>query len=114
MGEIVTASVSSREDHGYIMDIGSNTIRGFVPAKTMSKVRIMITMTISDNIFLNSVWRAGGWSGVVVHHHEDRGRCEDTLPCGLQSMDSNLVYTLSTQSVSWHKGNNQSSKFYGT
>ena len=38
MGEIVTASVSSREDHGYIMDIGSNTIRGFVPAKTMSKV----------------------------------------------------------------------------
>ena len=41
MGEIVTASVSSREDHGYIMDIGSNTIRGFVPAKTMSKVSIL-------------------------------------------------------------------------
>ena len=39
MGELITASVSSREDHGYIMDIGSNTIRGFVPAKTMSKVR---------------------------------------------------------------------------
>ena len=52
MGEIVTASVSSREDHGYIMDIGSNTIRGFVPAKTMSKVSIMMTLTISDNIFL--------------------------------------------------------------
>ena len=44
MGEIVTASVSSREDHGYIMDIGSNTIRGFVPAKTMSKVCIITTL----------------------------------------------------------------------
>ena len=52
MGEIVTASVSSREDHGYIMDIGSNTIRGFVPAKTMSKVRIMITRTIANNTAL--------------------------------------------------------------
>ena len=39
MGEILTASITSKEDHGYIMDIGSNTIRGFVPAKTMSKVR---------------------------------------------------------------------------
>ena len=38
MGELVTASVTSKEDHGYIMDIGSNTIRGFVPNKTMSKV----------------------------------------------------------------------------
>ena len=37
MGEIITASVTSKEDHGYIMDIGSNTIRGFVPNKTMSK-----------------------------------------------------------------------------
>ena len=48
MGEIVTASVSSQEDHGYIMDIWSNTIRGFVPAKTMSKVRLMITLTIAN------------------------------------------------------------------
>ena len=44
MGELITASVSSREDHGYIMDIGSNTIRGFVPAKTMSKVNNISAM----------------------------------------------------------------------
>ena len=46
MGELITASVSSREDHGYIMDIGSNTIRGFVPAKTMSKVKNISAVTI--------------------------------------------------------------------
>ena len=38
MGEILTASITSKEDHGYIMDLGSNTIRGFVPSKTMTKV----------------------------------------------------------------------------
>ena len=36
-GEIVTAAVSSKEDHGYIMDLGSPTIRGFVAAKMMSR-----------------------------------------------------------------------------
>ena len=46
MGELITASVSSREDHGYIMDIGSNTIRGFVPAKTMTKVRNITAVMI--------------------------------------------------------------------
>ena len=38
VGEIVTAAVSSQEDHGYIMDLGSNTIRGFATAKLMSKL----------------------------------------------------------------------------
>ena len=36
-GEILTAAVSSKEDHGYIMDLGSPTIRGFVAAKMMSR-----------------------------------------------------------------------------
>ena len=38
MGEILTASSTSKEDHGYIMDLGRHTIRGFVPSKTMTKV----------------------------------------------------------------------------
>jgi len=38
VGELCTASVESKEDHGYIMDIGSNTVRGFVPNKAMAKV----------------------------------------------------------------------------
>ena len=38
VGEILTAAVASKEDHGYIMDLGSNTIRGFVTAKLMSKL----------------------------------------------------------------------------
>ena len=54
MGEIVTASVSSREDHGYIMDIGSNTIRGFVPAKTMSKVIILINNECRTKFYISS------------------------------------------------------------
>ena len=33
VGELCTAGVESKEDHGYIMDIGSNTVRGFVPSK---------------------------------------------------------------------------------
>jgi len=37
VGEICTAAVESREDHGYIMDIGSTTVRGFVPSKAMAK-----------------------------------------------------------------------------
>ena len=37
VGDIMTCSVTSKEDHGYIMDIGSNTVRGFVPSKTMAK-----------------------------------------------------------------------------
>jgi len=39
VGDIITASVTSKEDHGYIMDIGSNTVRGFVPSKTMTKFK---------------------------------------------------------------------------
>ena len=31
--------MTSKEDHGYIMDIGSNTVRGFVPSKTMTKFK---------------------------------------------------------------------------
>ena len=54
MGELVTASVSSREDHGYIMDIGSNTIRGFVPAKTMSKVSNLISNVYRSNFYILS------------------------------------------------------------
>jgi len=38
VGEICTAAVESKEDHGFIMDIGSNTVRGFVPSKAMAKV----------------------------------------------------------------------------
>ena len=38
VGEILTAAVTSKEDHGYIMDLGSNTIRGFVTTKLMSKL----------------------------------------------------------------------------
>ena len=34
----MTAAVTSKEDHGYIMDLGSNTIRGFVTTKQMSKL----------------------------------------------------------------------------
>ena len=50
MGELVTASVSSKEDHGYIMDIGSNTIRGFVPNKTMSKVSATLHVILLDKV----------------------------------------------------------------
>ena len=66
MGELVTASVSSREDHGYIMDIGSNTIRGFVPAKTMSKVSILNYVIPSiDTLprFSLERWRSGRCCG---------------------------------------------------
>jgi len=38
VGELCTAGVESREDHGYIMDIGSTTVRGFVPNKAMAKM----------------------------------------------------------------------------
>ena len=37
-GEILTAAVSSKEDHGYIMDLGSNTVRGFVNTKLMARL----------------------------------------------------------------------------
>jgi len=37
-GDICCAAVSSKEDHGYIMDIGSTTVRGFVSNKAMSKL----------------------------------------------------------------------------
>ena len=37
-GEILTAAVSSKEDHGYIMDLGSNTMRGFVTSKLMGRL----------------------------------------------------------------------------
>jgi len=37
-GEILTAAVSSKEDHGYIMDLGSNTLRGFVSSKLMARL----------------------------------------------------------------------------
>jgi len=36
-GELCLAAVSSQEDHGYIMDIGSTTIRGFLPNKSAAK-----------------------------------------------------------------------------
>ena len=68
MGELITASVSSREDHGYIMDIGSNTIRGFVPAKTMSKVRnitVAIIILLQRFLIRWARWRlvrcCGAW-----------------------------------------------------
>ena len=35
-GEIITAAIASKEDHGYIMDLGSNTMRGFVTRKLMA------------------------------------------------------------------------------
>ena len=38
VGDLVRAAVASREDHGYIMDVGSNTVRGFVTSKGMGKV----------------------------------------------------------------------------
>jgi len=38
VGELCTAGVESKEDHGYIMDIGSTTVRGFVTNKAMAKV----------------------------------------------------------------------------
>ena len=37
VGDLVRAAVSSKEDHGYIMDVGSNTVRGFVTSKGMGK-----------------------------------------------------------------------------
>jgi len=36
-GELCIAAVSSQEDHGYIMDIGSMTVRGFLPNKAATK-----------------------------------------------------------------------------
>lgn len=36
-GELCLAAVSSQEDHGYIMDIGSMTVRGFLPNKAAGK-----------------------------------------------------------------------------
>jgi len=38
VGELCTAAIESKEDHGYILDIGSTTVRGFVPNKSMSKI----------------------------------------------------------------------------
>ena len=37
-GEVVRAAVASMEDHGWIMDVGSNTVRGFVTAKAMARL----------------------------------------------------------------------------
>eukprot|EP00088_Acartia_fossae_P015650 TRINITY_DN1860_c0_g1_i2.p1 TRINITY_DN1860_c0_g1~~TRINITY_DN1860_c0_g1_i2.p1 ORF type:complete len:1447 (+),score=367.26 TRINITY_DN1860_c0_g1_i2:45-4343(+) len=37
VGDLCMASVISKEDHGYIMDIGSKTIRGFLPNKAAEK-----------------------------------------------------------------------------
>ena len=37
-GDLVVAAVESREDHGYIVDVGSATVRGFVTNKAMGKV----------------------------------------------------------------------------
>ena len=37
VGDLVRAAVASKEDHGYIMDVGSNTVRGFVTSKGMGK-----------------------------------------------------------------------------
>ena len=38
VGDLVRAAVASKEDHGYIMDVGSNIVRGFVTSKGMGKV----------------------------------------------------------------------------
>ena len=34
-GELCTAALASKEDHGAIMDLGSTTVRGFIPAKLL-------------------------------------------------------------------------------
>ena len=36
-GDLVSAAVASREDHGFITDLSSNTLRGFVTSKAMAK-----------------------------------------------------------------------------
>ena len=38
-GDLLAAAIQSREDHGYIMDVGSQTVRGFVTSKAMAKLQ---------------------------------------------------------------------------
>ncbi|XP_023328574.1 protein RRP5 homolog isoform X2 [Eurytemora carolleeae] len=36
-GDLCVASILSKEDHGYIMDVGNKTVRGFIPNKAAAK-----------------------------------------------------------------------------
>ena len=37
-GDLCVASVTSQEDHGYIMDVGCTTTRGFLPQGAAKKL----------------------------------------------------------------------------
>ena len=47
-GDICLAAVSSREDHGYIMVVGSTTVRGFLSHKSAGKCprEVVVGMTM--------------------------------------------------------------------
>ena len=100
----MTCSVTSKEDHGYIMDIGSNTVRGFVPSKTMAKAGCDGEV---GSVMWCVVTRYGDVKIMLSTTNmmllQGRGGGKDIVTSGWQGVVSTLLGANCAQHVPWHQ-----------